>query len=512
MSASREKNTRKDPSDIDWSNPKTAQAAKERKAAHRSNIMYATIGIAFVVVAITAIIWRSGIFQKQTEAAVINDQPYTVAEVSYYFQNTYQTFVNQNSAYLSYFGLDPQKPLRDQPYGADGKTWFDYFSDQALEQMKTIQALNDAAAADGFTWTDEMDAQLKANTKDLDTYASTVGYTGEQYLRAIYGTTMSQKIYDEQTKRSMLAQAYAKSYEDSLTYTGDQLLTTYKADPKAYDVADYESIRISATPAATTDADGKEVEVTDEMKADALRTAQETADSLYASFKSGTSLSALAEGKDDLQYTNSEAAGYYDTVLVNWVFDDARSAGDSAVLADKEGGYYYLVSFHDRYRQDYNTVNVRHILIAPATGTLKEGDEGYEAELETLKADAKTKADDILAKWTAGDATEDSFAKLAMENSADGNAAQGGLYTQVAKDTMVPTFNDWIYDAARKTGDTGIVETDYGFHVMYFSGTDLPFWETQVTANLKSADFDTWYTAKTADYTATASEGMQELG
>ena len=35
---------------------------------------------------------------------------------------------------------------------------------------------------------------------------------------------------------------------------------------------------------------------------------------------------------------------------------------------------------------------------------------------------------------------------------------------------MVQTFNDWCFDESRQPGDSGIVETDYGYHIMYFSG------------------------------------------
>ena len=35
---------------------------------------------------------------------------------------------------------------------------------------------------------------------------------------------------------------------------------------------------------------------------------------------------------------------------------------------------------------------------------------------------------------------------------------------------VVEAFQDWSLDESRKTGDTGIVETDYGYHIMYFVG------------------------------------------
>ena len=33
---------------------------------------------------------------------------------------------------------------------------------------------------------------------------------------------------------------------------------------------------------------------------------------------------------------------------------------------------------------------------------------------------------------------------------------------------MVKNFEDWCFDSSRSVGDTGIIETEYGYYVMYF--------------------------------------------
>ena len=37
--------------------------------------------------------------------------------------------------------------------------------------------------------------------------------------------------------------------------------------------------------------------------------------------------------------------------------------------------------------------------------------------------------------------------------------------------SLVESFRDWCLDSSRQVGDTGIVESDYGYHIMYFSST-----------------------------------------
>ena len=149
-------------------------------------------------------------------------------------------------------------------------------------------------------------------------------------------------------------------------------------------------------------------------------------------------------------------------------------------------------------------MNVRHILIKfeggttdSTTGTTTYSDEEKEA--------AKQKAEEILDEWMSGDATEDSFAALANEKSDDGNGTTGGLYENVYPGQMVSSFNDWCFDADRKPGDTGIIETSYGVHVMYFDSFGKIYRDALVENALRSADYNAWYDATAGDGSYTTS-------
>ncbi len=111
-------------------------------------------------------------------------------------------------------------------------------------------------------------------------------------------------------------------------------------------------------------------------------------------------------------------------------------------------------------------VSVRHLLIMP------EGADSSNIRTETFDdsawASSNASAEALLAEFEAGDRSEDSFAALAMEHSQDGSAANGGLYEDVAKGQMVENFENWCFDEARQTGDYGMVETEFGYHLMYF--------------------------------------------
>lgn len=112
--------------------------------------------------------------------------------------------------------------------------------------------------------------------------------------------------------------------------------------------------------------------------------------------------------------------------------------------------------------------SVRHILIIPEGGTTDEA--GTTTYSEDEWAACYAEAEKILNEWKAGAATEDSFAELANTHSEDGGSnTTGGLYEGIYYGSgMVEEFQNWAIDSSRQTGDTSIVKTKFGCHIMYF--------------------------------------------
>ena len=139
----------------------------------------------------------------------------------------------------------------------------------------------------------------------------------------------------------------------------------------------------------------------------------------------------------------------------------------------------YFAEHEDQYAEsgvtrDGKFVDVRHILVKVAGGTTAEDGSVTYSDQEWKTCEEAAQA--ILDAWLAGDKTEESFAALAAEKTEDpGSQATGGLYEQVYEGQMVPEFNDWCFDASRQHGDYGLVKTTYGYHVMFFVGSE-PQW------------------------------------
>lgn len=220
-------------------------------------------------------------------------------------------------------------------------------------------------------------------------------------------------------------------------------------------------------------------------------------------FDTADAMKLLEEGRTNLEMT-AEQVGYED--LDKFVAD---SVGPGATL-ESYLNFYELESVFQSYAEhlqaqievtdaeidayyaekeeelaesypkiDKNVVDVRHILIAPEETTAEDGTTSISDE---AWAEAEAKANEIYEQWKSGEATEESFAELVPAHTEDpGSAETGGLYEDVYPGQMVTEFNDWCFADGRKVGDNAIVKTDYGYHIMFFSGEgDYVYWRKSV--------------------------------
>ena len=99
--------------------------------------------------------------------------------------------------------------------------------------------------------------------------------------------------------------------------------------------------------------------------------------------------------------------------------------------------------------------------------------------------------------YEAGNRNEEGFKTLALEHNTDpGSKENGGLYEDVYPGQMVEAFNDWCFAEGRKPGDTGVVVTPYGAHVMYYVSHSTTLYRNMLIENsLRSDDTSAWYDA-----------------
>ena len=185
-------------------------------------------------------------------------------------------------------------------------------------------------------------------------------------------------------------------------------------------------------------------------------------DLLYANMGAGADLEDYLSFQEMLMKGNL----YYDTEFEKLVPTQEEL---EAFFTEHEEKYAESgVSREDKY------VDVRHILLIPAESETDENGNAVYTDAAWTECEAAAQA--LLEQWKSGDATEEAFAALATEKTQDpGSQGTGGLYENVYKGQMVPEFESWCFDETRTAGDTGIVRTSYGYHIMYYVGSE-PAW------------------------------------
>lgn len=530
MSASSNKKLR---TEQDTSKLTERQIAEQQEAKKVKMYTIAFVVVLVVLLAIAAYVGisqyirTSGVNENKTIALTVGDTQLNNTELNYFFMDSVNNFYSQNGNYAAIFGLDVTKPLNQQVMDPEtGETWADYFVNTAKTNATSVYALYGAAVKEGFTMPEAQQNSVDSTISTLELYSTIYGYkNANQYLKSIYGSGASLDSYRSYLEKTMLASAYQTAYADSLTFTDADLRAAEADNYNKYSSYAYNYYNLPVSKfleGGTTDENGNTT-YSDEEKAAAQQKAEAAAKSLtgeeittaqaldaaIAALSINADNSAAASTRyDDQNYTG------INSTIAQWLSDSSRKEGDITYLAnsttDADGketiNGYYVVRFDSVNDNTFPLKNVRHILVSFEGGT--SDDSGNITYSEEEKAAAKATAEELLNQWKSGEATEDSFAALATEKSSDtGSTANGGLYEDIAPNQMVAAFNDWCFAEGRKAGDTGIVETEYGYHVMYFVGdSDITYRDYQIRNELTENAVSEWYADLIANTNVTAGD------
>lgn len=531
-----------------------AKKAKKSPAVEKTKkIVTKVIAIVLAVViglgAIYGVLNFFGAPQKILKVSVDGtDYKFSLAEYNYYYYSLAMNYVqsaNQYEAYygagsgITYLGYDYKKSPEKQEYKDDyssstgytledlgnpkNPTWADLFKCAAIDQIIQIKLGSAMAAEKGIKLTDDEKKAIDESIESLRSNAKTNDFSLDRYLRANYGNGVTEKLLRQISEEQTLASNYYAEIQEEIYdgITDEQVNERYNKNTDNYNIA---SARIYAIEFKSDVAD----DATEAEKTAALEKAKKDAKAQADAFISEVTdeesfikqaelaLKLKEDDSDSKEKTDADKAtqakdmsfAAYNSVcedIAKWIFDDTRKVGDKEVIYCEDGGYYAVLMLELPHKDTKIVSNdVRHILVqfpekntdgSATTTTDKDGNKTTNITAET-KAETKAKAQKILDEYLKNP-TEENFIALAKEKSDDtGSAKDGGLIEGVADNGQyVAAFTKWAVDAARKPGDTGIVETEYGYHIMYYIEAGAETWYESVRNEIFNED----YTALTDD-------------
>ena len=444
--------------------------------------------------------------------ATVDGQKISIGMYDYYYASIV-SYYEQYASY-GYYSLDTTKDYSKQ-YTTDDDgnkiSWQKFFETEALKEVEQITTYYSKALEEGVTLTSAQKKTIDKQISTLKDSASQNDVSLDQYIKANFGTYCS-----EDTIRIMLEQYYlSANYKGKFkceTKVTDNDVDKYYNDHKN----DYKKIEFYyiASPYDATDDNSKNESIKTAEKIMAKMKDKKSVIALvpevYSSYidsqvkSSMEQDSTLTEKKareeavksyeSNVVTTVSGSDSPFDDKMNTWLFSDDTKVGSKKYYIDESAGYIYIVLKTSKASVEENeTYTVRHILVAPESGSNSSSSTSEKTEYTDEQwAAAKKKADSILAKFNKTDKSEYEFAKLAEQYSTDSastssgsNDSFGGLYESVTLGQMVPDFEKWSIDDSRKYGDTGIVKSDYGYHIMFFIN-DCPEYQSKIIAQIKS--------------------------
>lgn len=476
---------------------KVQKRKEEKEKEKKEERISTTVGIVFLV----ALVCLVASFPIRTYLAthetyvVINGEEVNKVEFDYVYNTSKNNYITQYGSYLSYFGLDTSKDLSTQMY-SETLTWKDYFEQNAVESLKQNKALMAEAKAAGFTY----DTTDEYNTfkETIKTSAAAAGVSDKEYVRSIYGSYATMGRIEEYVKNDMVMNAYYQKLQEDNAPSDDEVQSYYEENKATYDSVDYRLTTIEADlPTEPTElADPVEETAADTTgTTDGTAATDSTQDTAYQPSDAEIA-KAMEDARvlaDDAEQTvakdgeahENEKKSSVNYMISDWLFDDARKAGDTTVITNDNSHCYYAVAFEKRYLDETPSADVRVI----------------------IPTEDKT-GEEILEEWKNGAATEDSFAELCKKYTQDTSAVEnGGLFEQVTKTGMTEELSNWIFDSSRQAGDTVAITVSDTTYVLYYIGQDQPEWKINIKNTLVSDTMSQHVQDITADVTVEDPKG-----
>ncbi|GEM_PF-75554 len=484
--------------------PKATPATEQKPKKDNRNItLFLLVGI-FCVIAIGALTFL-GIRYYTVPATVgatatheaenpgnialnINGTKVTAGMYSYYYNQILTSYVTQ--AQQGAYELDITKDLTKQKYkDEDGKetTWQKKLDDETQKWLQQLVAFYSKGVEEGLTLTADEKKTIDDEINTVKETAKSSGLSLQEYITTTYGDYVTVATLRKSSEWYIIAQNYSRKISMDTPPTVEEAQKYYNEHKD-----DFLQVKFSWLPMIFTDKNKADVEKQAKKYAAKIKTADDVKkyipkvckDLISQYIESGqvadeeTIINEIAQSSS-VSLTKDNPYQYPDGI-VKFLFDDKNKPGTAtAVVDDQYSAVYIVLKESNPEPLKDQTYSVRHILITPGSNEEESEEEDEHSAVkeyteEQWKA-AEKQANKVYEEFKKTDKSEYQFALLAEKYSKDpgsvstsGQGAYGGLYYKQSLGRMVKEFENWAIDKSRKYGDTAIVKTQFGYHIMFF--------------------------------------------
>lgn len=414
-------------------------------------------------------------------AVTVGDTPVSIGMYNYCYNNLVNRVISSGM-------VDTSIPYDQQTTtNKDGETvtWAQYFQDITVEYLKEVTSYYEAGVDAGIELSEEDLADIEEQLSYVKETAASNNMSVNSFTQDSYGEYCGLATLEKMLIQHTIASVYQQKLKIDITCTQEEVDTYFEENSDDYYqipmgfafIAFDETNKDQAVADAQSYCD--QINSLTDLKTLVPSIYKDMIDEYVAYGYFDSADECALEIAENLEVTVTKNDTSYGEEVTQWLFDANTKVNDCSYFVDEESGYIFIVLKVGNAVLNEDTVySVRHILIMPeptdeqttsaaAGGSVEYTQEQWDA--------AKAKAMEIYDEFNNGDKSEYSFALLAEKYSDDTESTShgssglyGGLYESVELGYMVPDFENWSIDDSRKYGDTGVVNSDYGCHIMFF--------------------------------------------
>ena len=409
------------------------------------NLITIVITAAILFSVVFMLMSSNGVFGRMSIAMRSENFRVSRNMMDYYFQTQYNNFVQQNSSYLSYYGLDTGLSLKDQYFDTtEGSetTWFDYMMEQTKAQVEEILIYCEEAQERDIKLTEEEYASIDAEIETYETYASMYGYDTNSYIAQIFGKGIKTRDIRAAMELSALASKCSTQIGEELEagISDEDIDERYESESRDFNNVDYSYYTFTVSyEDAIEKVLGKDYETED---------TETKKDEIIAAYKA-----LIEEARADAKaLVEAEGADAFKEKVIELAVKDAWDANYETSLDNSE------VKEEDIPSTDA-TAQIQTIVVGKLTAMIKAEEEfksddviddngklfGTSIDGVTFSDDYKTLLEDVVSTVysSATSKTSTYFAeKVAYSDSDDAI--------------------EWAFEEGRKAGDTKTLEEGDG--------------------------------------------------
>ncbi len=400
---------------------------------------------------------------KGTDVAIKTENfSFNMAEVTYIFNRYYQEFAEENAQYLSFYGIDKTKSLKEQQYTQD-TTWFDYFLDLSVSYIEELILFCEGAKKTGVTISEDDKKNIDDIINKYVEEAEGNDYKIDEYVALAYGEDVTIDDIKSFMEKEQLAINYYNSLIDNYVFSEADEDKYLSEHPDEFYYVDYMSYTFDEAKDRDAMMNARELAATvgEEGYYSYIDTYENEVLSLEEDKKKGAIL-------NDYQLKDGE--------LGEWAF--SAEIGDKYVVENGAKGVYVVYMLVKRPAiQDYTIRDIRYICLSKKTYSTNE--------------DAKNKANEIIENWVENGQSAEEFGNLAKKYSNDDSTKEnGGICEGVdrANSILDAEGEKWLFEEAQ-VGDYRIFKGEEMYYIVYYEKEGRIQWRANAADSLSLAEY-----------------------